>query len=156
MQTLNGIPGVLQAASYAADVGVERIASSNWNFTDDTGAQGTFTIFQVTGDVYIQQIYGLCQTTLAGVGATIELGITGNTAVLIAQTTAADLEQYEVWQDATPETNPGVIILLSRSWILANGADIILTVATADLTAGDVDFHCVWRPLSVDGKIVGL
>jgi hypothetical protein len=110
----------------------------------------------VTGDVYIEQVYGLCQIALtSGGAATIELGIAGNTAVLIAQTTATDLDQYELWQDATPETNPGVVILLGRSWVLANGANVIFTIATADLTAGDIDFHCTWRPLSIDGNVVG-
>jgi hypothetical protein len=135
--------------------GLFRSARSNWNFTDDTGAQGAYTIFTLTGDVYIEQIYGLCQVALtSGGAATIELGIAGNTAAFVAQTTATDLDQYELWQDATPETNPGVVILLGRSWVVANGSDAILTIATADLTAGDIDFHCTWRPLSIDANVV--
>jgi hypothetical protein len=154
-QVINGRDKYLTADAMAADVGLFRSARSNWNFTDDTGAQGAYTIFTVTGDVYIEQLYGLCQVTLTSAGApTIEVGIAGNTAVLIAQTTALNLDQYELWQDATPETNPGVVILLGRSWVLANGADIILTIGTADLTAGDIDFHCTWRPLSLDGNLV--
>jgi hypothetical protein len=153
-QTLNGNYRPNDAASFATDVGIFRSARSNYNFTDDTGAQGAYTIFTVTGDVYIEQIYGLCQIALTSAGApTIELGIAGNTAVLIAQTAGLDLDQYELWQDATPETNPGVVILLGRSWVVANGADVILTIGTADLTAGDVDFHCTWRPLSNDGFV---
>jgi hypothetical protein len=148
-------PGGIDAAVYAEDVGVFRSARSNWNFTDDSGAQGAYTVFTITGDVYIEQLYGVCQVTLTSGGApTIEVGITGNTAAMIAQTTALDLDQYELWQDATPETNPGVVILLGRSWVVANGANIIFTVATADLTAGDIDFHCTWRPLSADSNLV--
>jgi hypothetical protein len=155
VQVINGRDKYLTADAMAADVGLFRSARSNYNFTDDTGAQGAYTIFTVTGDIYIEQIYGLCQVTLTSAGApTIELGIAGNTAVLVAQTAGLDLDQYELWQDATPETNPGVVILLGRSWVLANGADIILTIGTADLTAGDIDFHCTWRPLSLDGNLV--
>jgi hypothetical protein len=154
-QIINGRDKYLTADAMAADVGLFRSARSNWNFTDDTGAQGAYTIFTVTGDVYIEQIYGLCQIALTSAGApTIEVGIAGNTAALIAQTTALNLDQYELWQDATPETNPSTVILLGRSWVLANGADIILTIATADLTAGDIDFHCTWRPLSLNGNLV--
>jgi hypothetical protein len=154
-QVLNGKAVSNDADSYTPNVGIFRSARSNWNFTDDTGAQAAYTVFTVTGDVYIEQMYGVCQVALtSGGAATIELGIAGNTAVFIAQTTATDLDQYELWQDATPETNPGVVILLGRSWVLANGADVIFTVGTADLTAGDVDIHVTWRPLSVNGSLV--
>ena len=92
----------------------------------------------------------------SGGAATIELGIGGNTAALIAQTTATDLDADETWQDAVPEANPGIIDLFggSRQFVVANGTDVILTVATADLTAGDLDFHAFWMPLSVDGNCV--
>jgi len=155
VQTLNGVEKLITGESMGTSAGLFRSARSNYNFTDDTGAQGTYTIFTVTGNVYIEQVYGLCQVALTSGGVpTIELGIAGNTAVLIAQTAGLDLDQYELWQDATPEANPGVVILLGRSWVVANGADIILTIGTADLTAGDIDFHCTWRPLSVDGNLV--
>lgn len=155
VQTLDGYARTITAANLGIDVGIFRAAIGNYNFTDDTGAQGAYTIFQVTGDVYIQQVYGACKVALtSGGAATIELGIAGNTAVHVAQTTATDLDQYELWQDAGPEVNPGVVILLGRSWVSQNGADIILTIATADLTAGDIDFYCNWIPLSNDGNLV--
>jgi len=134
------------------------IARGNWNFTDDAGgtaATSPFTVFSVTGDVYAQ-IYGLCQVSLTtgGGAATIEMGISGNTAALIAQTTATDLDQYETWQDATPEANPGAVSLDARGFTLANGEDVIMTIATANLTAGDIDFFCRWWPMSEDGNVV--
>jgi len=151
--TLNGRPQTNSAASYTWDVGVWRTSVGNYNFTDDTGAQGAYTIFTVTGDVYVR-VYGLCQVLLnSGGAATVELGITGNTAALIAQTTATDVDQYETWQDATPEANPGAVDLTARGFVVANGADIIMTVATADLTAGDVDFICQWLPLTTNGNV---
>jgi hypothetical protein len=156
-QTLNGYNRFVVANSLGVDVGVFRAIEGNYNFATDTGAQGAYTIFQVTGDVYIQQIYGACKTLMnSGGAATIELGIAGNTAVLIAQTLATDLDQYELWQDAVPEVNPGVVILLGRSWVLQNGADIIFTVATADLTAGEIVFYCNWIPLSANGNLVAV
>jgi hypothetical protein len=137
-------------------VGVWRKSIGNYNFTDDTGAQAAYTIYTVTGDV-LMCVTGLCQIALtSGGAATIELGIAGNTAALIAQTTATDLDQYETWQDAGPEANPGVIDLFggARQFVIANGADAILTIGTADLTAGDIDFHAFWMPLSIDGSVV--
>jgi len=133
-----------------------RTVAGNWNFTDDAGgtaATSPFTVFNVTGDVYAQ-VWGLCQTSLTSGGvATIELGISGNTAALIAQTTATDLDQYETWQDATPEANPGNVPLDARGFVIANGADVILTIGAANLTAGDVDFVCRWFPISDDGAV---
>jgi hypothetical protein len=130
-QTINGNEVIVAAAAIGVNVGIFRAVRGNYNFTDDGGAQGAFTIFQVTGDVYIQQIYGACKTDMdSGGAATIELGIAGNTACFIAQTTATDLDQYELWQDATPEANPGVIILLGRSWL--------------------------WVPLSANGNVVAV
>lgn len=154
MQTLNGRSMSNSAASYAADVGAWRTAVGNWNFTSDGGTAGAFTIFTVTGDVLVQ-VFGLCQVTLDSLGApTIELGISGNTAVLIAQSTAKNLDQYMTWQDTSPETHPGAIDLTARTFAIANGADIILTVASANLTAGDVDFVCRWMPISTNGNVV--
>ena len=153
-QTLNGKQVTNDYNSYAWNVGVWRTAVGNYNFTDDTGAAAAYTIFTVTGDVVVQ-VFGLCQILMdSGGAATIELGIAGNTAALIAQTTATDLDAYETWQDATPEANPGAVSLDSRGFAIANGADVILTVGTADLTAGDVDFVCRWWPISTDGNVV--
>lgn len=154
MQTLNGYARTNDANSYAANVGQWRTAVGNYNFTDDTGAQGAYTIFTVTGDVYVQ-VFGLCQVLLDSGGvAKIELGIAGNTAALIAQTTATDLDAYETWQDAAPEANPGAVPLDARGFAIANGADIILTISAAALTAGDIDFICRWWPISTNGNVV--
>ena len=153
-QTLNGKYRPNDAASYAADVGVWRTTVGNYNFTDDTGAQAAYTIFTVTGDVYAQ-VFGLCQVALTSVGApTIELGIAGNTAALIAQTAGLDLDQYETWQDNAPEANPGAVPIDARGFVVANGADVILTIGTADLTAGDIDIICRWWPISTNGNVV--
>ena len=154
-QILTGKARPNDAASYAVDVGQWRHAIGNYNFTDDTGAAAAYTIFTVTGDVMVQ-VFGLCQVLMdSGGAATIAVGIAGNTAAIIAQTTATDLDAYETWQDAGPEANPGnVVTALGAYFVIANGADIILTVGAADLTAGDCDFHAFWLPLSVDGNVV--
>jgi hypothetical protein len=132
-----------------------RIAVGNWNFTDDTGAQAAYTIFTITGDVLLQ-VFGVCDVALtSGGAATIELGVAGNTAVLIAQATGTALIANEIWHDATPTTTVEQIdVVGSREFIIANGQDAIFTIGGADLTAGDVDFYGLWRPLSADGLVV--
>ena len=153
-QVLNGNAQPNNAASYAVDVGQWRHSIGNYNFTDDTGGQAAYTIFTVTGDV-LMCIVGLCQVTLTG-ASTIEVGIAGNTAALIAQSTGTDLDQYETWQDAVPEANPGIVDLFggSRQFVIANGANVIFTIGGANLTAGDIDFHAYWQPMSINGAVV--
>lgn len=135
-------------------VAAQRIARGNWNFTDDTGAAGSFTIFTITGDVLLE-VFGVCNTALTSGGvATIELGVSGNTAVLIAQATATDLIADEIWHDATPTTKVEQIANTTRQFIVTNGQDALFKITTADLTAGDIDFYALWRPLSTDGNVV--
>ncbi len=153
-QILNGKSVTNDADSYAANVSQWRTAIGNYNFTDDTGAQAAYTVFTVTGDVVVQ-VFGLCQILMDSGGvAKIEMGIAGNTAAIIAQTTATELDAYETWQDASPEANPGAVSLDSRGFAIANGANIILTISAVDLTAGDVDFICRWWPISTNGNVV--
>lgn len=154
VQVLNGKTILIDADSIAVNTGIWRTALGNYNFTADTGAQAAYTIFTVTGDVLVS-IVGICQVLMDSGGvATIETGIAGNTAAIIAQTTATDLDQYETWQDAGPEANPGPVDVTARTFFIANGADVILTVGAADLTAGDIDFLCRWFPVSTNGAVV--
>lgn len=113
------------------------------------GAQGASTLFTVTGDVIVN-VFAVCTENLAGATATIEIGISGNTAALIAQTTATEIDLGEVWVDNAPAT----VEALPGAKILTNGTDIIETIATADITDGTVIFYCAWRPLSQDSNLV--
>ena len=112
------------------------------------GAVGTVALFTVQGSVVIERITALCTTLLTGATATVEVGVAGNTAALIAQTTGTDIDASEFWQDATPEA--GVSPAIVEKNVKGN---IILTVATADVTAGVIEFVVFWRPLSTDGSL---
>ena len=145
---------VVKLASGLGDA--SRVAQGNYNFTDDTGATGAYTIFTVTGDVLLQT-FGICDVALtSGGAATIELGVAGDTAAFIAQATATALIANEVWIDATPTLTKEILdpAAVPRTWIVANGQDVIFTIGGADLTAGDIDFYALWRPLSTDGNVV--
>jgi len=156
-QTLNGHCVRNDAASYASDVGVFRTAIGNWNFTADTGAQAAYTIFTVTGNVYLYGIFGVCRALLDSGGAgTISLGIAGSAVSLIPSTVATVIDAGETWQDNAGTANPAPVILLAHSFSLAAGADIILTIGAADLTAGDLDIYAFWMPLSADGNVVAV
>ncbi len=148
----------IDAATFAVDVGQWRHVQSNYNFTDDGGTQIEYALFTVTGDVLLT-IFGICQVLMDSAGAAdISAGIVGAVTAFMATTTATALDQYETWQDAGPEANPGVVDVFggARQFVIANGVDIVMDVDTADLTAGDIDFHVFWMPLSSDGALVAV
>jgi hypothetical protein len=132
-----------------------KLVRSDYNFGADTGAQAAYTVFTVTGEVLIHALFGVCKASLtSGGAATIELGVSGNTAVFVAQTTATDLITNEIWIDASPTTTVEQIDLTSRSFVITANQDIDFLIGGADLTAGTVNFYCVWSPLSTDGALV--
>lgn len=118
---------------------------------DSAGTKNPYAMFTVTGDVLVR-IYGVCTVDLTGTG-TLELGVAGNTASLIAQTTGTAIDAGEIWADASPTLNAMIFTDVLGPYIVANGADIIETVGTADITAGQIYYTCLWRPLSPDGSV---
>lgn len=117
-------------------------------------AAAVTTLFTVTGDVVVR-IFAVCKAACTSAGAiTVEVGVSGNTAALIAQLAdAKTLIANEVWVDATPTTTlEPVPAGVSAGFIISNGQDIILT-PSGTFTAGTIDFYCSWKPLSVDGKV---
>ena len=124
---------------------------------DDGGALDGGAVFTVTGAVECR-VLGVCTTNLAG-GATLEVGITGATAIFMAQTTDTDIDAGELWfNSATPATYfvSGESEAAADNFpiYVLNGNDIILTVSGgANTTSGVVDFYCYWIPLSTDGSV---
>lgn len=117
------------------------------------GAVGTIDLFSVTGTVKAK-IIAVCSTNLVSAGGgTLEVGVTGSTAGLIAQTTGTDIDAGEIWHDATPDS-PIESSSISVEKIIANGLDIFATVGTGDITAGAIKFMLLWKPVSQDGDIL--
>jgi hypothetical protein len=124
-----------------------------------TGAAGLglsaspIPLFNLTGAVWIEKIagWGITTPTSAG-GGTLALGVTGSTALFIAATTATTLTAAKTWQTTTANaTGLAVPAALAN---IAIAASIIGTVATADITAGVIEFVVHYRPLSTDGALV--
>jgi len=134
-----------------------RLAKGNWNFGDDAGGTGTKTLFTVTGDVIckLAATVDIAVTSTGGTG-TLEAGVAGNTAALLVQDTA-DSTAFAIGDSWTLVTaaDANAAQLADEEVIIGNGVDIIMTIATAAMTAGDIDFYCLWRPLSEDGNVVG-
>lgn len=117
-----------------------------------SGAIGTVDLFTVTESVMVK-IIGVCSTNLVGATATLEVGVTGSTAGLIAQTTATLVTANELLHDATPDSPIELSSVMVEN-IVGNGLDIFATVATANITAGVIKFICLWKPLTWNGNII--
>lgn len=113
------------------------------------GAAGTVAIGTVTGSILLTAGAIRCTTLLVSSGGgTLEFGSTGNIDAIVEQTVATEIDANEFWQDATPElrVSPAIINL-------AVCGNLFLTVGTADITAGVLEFAFFWLPLSSDGKL---
>lgn len=116
---------------------------------DFDGTGNPATLFTVTGDV-LATVFGICTVDLVGNTATLEVGVTGATALILAQTTATNIDASKAWVDASVVLTE----VLPHPMILGNGQDIIQTAATANITAGAITYYCLWRPLSANGNVV--
>src|SRR3990167_4308760 len=119
---------------------------------DKDGTQSAFTLFNVTGDVLVR-IFGVCTVDLVG-AATLEVGVAGNTAGLIAQVAnATTVDLNDIYNDATPAVGVDTLASVLGPYVIVNGLNIIETTAVADITAGNIYYVCLFRPLSDDGFV---
>ena len=116
------------------------------------GSIGAHTLFSITGTVLLR-VLAVCVTSLTGGSATIEAGIDGDTAKLIAQTTGTDLDIGEIWHDNAPDAKIELSSVLKENIV---SDDVVLTIATADLTAGRIKFVAYWYPLTVGAKVTAI
>lgn len=117
---------------------------------DFDGTGNPVTVFTVTGTV-IAKIVAVCETDLTIVaGATAEVGTAKSTAAIIAQTAGDAIDLDEIWHDATPDNSVEASSVNGEKVLNQN---VILTVATANITAGKIRFICLWKPVSLDGNV---
>lgn len=121
---------------------------------DNDGTSDPYTLFTVTGDVVIKAIWGIVNTSLTGATATIEVGVTGNTAALLAQETATELDAGGVYVSATQAVGAAPVAASGAIIAIADGLDIIETVATADVTAGQIDYYVIWAAVEPEASVV--
>lgn len=115
---------------------------------------GTINLFMCQG-TNVVRIVCVCTTTVTVTGApTLEVGVSGATAAIIAQTTADLLAEGEIWHDVTPDATIEAMSTM-RDFITADSNAIALTITTAtSVDEGVLEFYCLWSPLSADGSVV--
>ena len=136
---------VLKAAPSAFDGGTTDARG------DLAGALDPLTLFTVTGEVRVR-VFGVCSVDLTGATATLEVGTAANTAGLIAQTTATDIDAGELWHDTTPDSDIE-LETVAPARLIVGGADIIETPGTANVDSGQIHYICAWYPVSPDGDV---
>ena len=125
--------------------------SITFDGTAGKGAQGTVTLFDVTGAVEVGSLLGECATSHDGATATIAFGVTGNTTMFCDPFTATNIDAGMVLSGGGNGFVSGGVASSPTAAII--NADIIATVATADVTAGVLELFVWWRPLSADGNV---
>jgi hypothetical protein len=138
-------------ANYVPITNLGLVASKAITYvTATTGATGATTLFTVTGTVAVR-VFGVCSLTLVG-AATLEVGISGATAIILAQIAdATALATDEIYTDATPTTK---VEALPNQLIIGAGQDIIQTIGSTAITGGQLTYYCLWTPISADGEVV--
>jgi hypothetical protein len=125
---------------------------------DHDGTGDPYTLFKVDGDVVISDFFGICNVSVVSDSntGTLEVGVTGNTAKLIAQTTAGSgtIAAGDVIVDAGSEAGVDVNANSGAKHYIANGADIIETLATNNFTAGQIDWYCIWAPVEAGASVM--
>lgn len=112
------------------------------------------TLFTVTGAVDISAIAGFCTTSLTSAGGgTLALGVTGSTSLFIGATTATTLTSTAGIWVSTTATATGIALPAATKDIVIM-ANILGTVAVADITAGVLVIRVYWLPISLDGNLV--
>jgi len=117
---------------------------------DFDGTGNPMTLFSVTGTV-LMKLFATCSADLTGASATIAVGTALSSAGLIASTTATNIDANEIWHDATPDASIELSSVATEKIVRQN---VIQTVGTANITAGTVTYHCIWKPISNDGLVV--
>lgn len=127
------------------------VKSKSWTFsTLTTGAIGAHTLATVSGLVAVR-VVAFCGTTIVGAG-TVEVGIAGGTALLLGQVAnATTIAAGEIYHDATVDAQIEASTVLDAKSITTQ--NIILTIGTAALSAGELTFVVLWSPLSEDGNL---
>jgi hypothetical protein len=139
------------------DLGGVRTKRSNKTITFDgtagTGAVGNVPIYTVTGEVLIVGFAPFCTDSLteAAPTATLALGVTGSTSLLIAATDATLIDVSEFWVDTAPDAN-GIPIPTALKDIAITD-NIVGTVAAQAVDGGAIRFDLLWIPLSADGNV---
>lgn len=134
--------------------GASNYVQRAYDFDSDANAAASHNLYTVTGDVRIRLLC-ICNSTVTSGGTpTIEVGISGSTASIIAQCAdATGIAAGEIWHDANVDSSVEAYSVLS-DFIVVNDNNILLTIGTAACTGGILEFNLWWEPLTTGSTVV--
>lgn len=150
---LSGAQQLLKGFNSVTYTKADVTAATAWN-------TGTQTLFTVTGAV-LCRVYGVASTLItstAGTG-TLAVGITATPTLYLGTTTANGTTNFianSVWVDTAPTVLSKALAAINSQggWVLASNSNIILTIATNNMTAGGMTLYCDWIPVSASATVV--
>lgn len=118
----------------------------------------TYTVFTLTGRVVVRMFAVCTDAVLSGGAPTIEMGVAGDTACIVALTNpATQLIAGEWWYDNAPVATVIGEGTAALEFVLSGGQDVIVTIGGAGapdaVTAGELEITAYWRNLSDDGSV---
>ena len=159
-------------------------AWANFTYADNihknivfAGAPTTYNIFKITGTIQISSVYGVVSTQIANTSsvAHLQLYSTGGTVVLTKAVGGPDLDSLPVGTTIYKVGDAGVVLATNNSTTpsliefgtKSPAAPIVITAdadqttyvrlsITAALASGQIDWHCIWKPISDDGFLAAV
>lgn len=118
---------------------------------DLDGTGNPIKLFKTKGTVLIK-LFGVVKTAVISAGGgTLVGGTPGNPSVILASLAATALALGDIHLSGTSPTETGAVAL--NPFVITGDKDIVLTVGTADVTSGVVDYYCLWSPVTSDGSV---
>jgi hypothetical protein len=114
-------------------IGEEQIRKFTWDFSQDGGAQGTFTLGTVSKKIVVTQAFIHVETACAGATATVKIGFTTADDDAILNTTSGAVANLT---DDVTDTESAASLL-----VVGAGDTLDMVIATADLTAGKINVY---------------
>ena len=146
-----GLTSLIEGGSYGGNLLVNTVTfdgGTENGIGDHDGTSDPYTVFTVTGTV-LMELYQVCTTALVGATATVQMGVTGATTAFIGVTTATDIDVDEIWFDTSPTTTYDLLTVAGlRKQLINRGNNIQIEVATQNITAGVIDFVCIWTGIN--------
>lgn len=155
MSTVQVSPALLRGFNTTAFTKADVTVATAW-----TTANSPITIFTVTGTVLIR-CYAVVTTAITSTSntGTLALGVTGTTGLYMPATTANGSTNFilnSVWVDNAPTTKSKVLVAPNNMSlpILATADNVILTIATNNMTAGGMTIYADWIPVTSGASVV--
>lgn len=121
-----------------------------------TTANTGLVLFTVTGHVFMR-IVGVFTALMASTGTTgtLAVGTAAQTTLMLGTTTMNGTNGIlnSVWTDTAPTVTAKAMAAATDVGYLVANANIVLTIATNNMTAGGCSLYCFWQPLSSGAKV---